>query len=955
MTRFYSLLFFAFFGFTLMAQPVTTNPVFVTQDAAPLQINFNGFQGNGAIGNIAPVYMHTGIITNQSATLTDWQFVRGNWGTADPTVLMTPLGGGNHRFIMQNGMQAFYNFPDGVEVLKMCFVFRNANGTVVGRNADGSDICVDVFDPDEFVARITTPSTQPLFVTAGQTITVNGASSQNSDMTLRVNNTQIASVTDATSISGSFNVNTYPQGLNWIYLEADNDSEIVLDSISFIRELPVVTLAPPVPLKEGINYFEDDHTRVAFKILAPFKERIYLIGDFNNWVVDPEYQLFREPNSNHWWIELTDITPGEEYAFQYLIDQTLRVGDGYAEKILDPWNDPWIPAETYPNLKPYPTGQTTGIVSVFQTNRPQYQWDETINYTRPDYRDLVIYELLVRDFTEERNWQSVIDTLGYLVNLGINAVKLMPVMEFEGNESWGYNPMYFFALDKYYGTRDKFKEFIEECHRNGIAVILDIAINHAFGQHPHVQMYFNPNVGDFGRPTPQNPWFNEIERHPFNVGFDYNHEALPVREYTDRVFKYWVEEFKIDGYRMDLSKGFTQNNTLGNVAAWNQFDQSRINIWNFYSSELWDIDPDLYIILEHFANNDEETVLANMGFMLWGNMNTPYSEAVMGFVQNSNLTGGSWQARGWSAPRLITYMESHDEERVMFRAQNFGVIAPNHNVRDLEVGLARFEAATSIFMTVPGPKMMWQFGELGYDFSINYCPDTGLIQEGCRTANKPVRWDYWDVAARQRLYKVYKAMIDLKTQYPIFRTNDFNQDVGGGGKRIRLFSPTANVVTVANFETFPINIVPGFAFTGTWYNYFTGETVNVTDVNATIPLGPGEYRVFLDFQTTTPDLTVGLEEIIGQVKNISHRVFPNPTADQFTLEYFLTEPGQVTIELFNITGERVAVLANGMHAPGEHIIQWSRNKSNAGTLPAGTYIYRIVTNNDFQTGKVMIK
>jgi 1,4-alpha-glucan branching enzyme len=954
MNRIYAILSFIFLGLGIVAQPVITNPAFVTTESAPITITFNGNQGNGAIGNIVPVYMHTGVITNQSTSPTDWQFVQGNWGTADFSVIMSPAGNGIHNFTMQNGIQAFYGYPDGVSVEKMCFVFRNANGTVVGRNADGSDICVPVFQPGEFVAAITSPATQPLLVADGATINVSGAASENADLIFRVNDEVIATEDNATSITTSFNVDDYPAGLNWIYLEADNGDEVVLDSIAYVLEVPVVELDPTFPLEDGITYFEGEDNRVAFQIHAPFKERIYLIGDFNNWTPSPEYQMFKRPGQPKYWIELDDVTPQEEYAFQYLIDGSLRVGDGYSEKILDPWNDPWISEETYPNLKPYPTGQTTGIVSVFQTGQVPYEWDETIDYTRPDYRDLVIYELLVRDFTEERNWQSVIDTLGYLINLGVNAIELLPVMEFEGNESWGYNPMYFFALDKYYGTKEKFKEFIEECHRNGIAVILDIAINHAFGQHPFVQMYFNPNAGDFGRPTPENPWFNEIERHPFNVGFDFNHEAQVTRDYTDRVFKYWVEEYKIDGYRMDLSKGFTQVNTLGNVAAWNQYDQSRINIWNFYGNSLWDVDPDLYIILEHFGNNDEETVLANMGFMLWGDMNSPYSEAAMGYVGNSNVTWGSYQARGWNNPKLVTYIESHDEERVIFRTNNFGNQVAGHNTRDIEVGAARFEAATAIHTTVPGPKMLWQFGELGYDYSINHCPD-GTIQEGCRTANKPLVWHYWEEAARQKLYKVNKALYELKTEHEVFRTTDFNQDVAGGGKRVMLYSPNANVVTVANFEMFAIDIVPGFPYAGTWYNYFTGETVQVNDVNATINLGPGEYRVFLDFETETPDITVGIEDLVFTRDKISHRVYPNPTAGDLTLDYFLPEAGQVTVEVFNLTGERVALLKDGFHPAGEHQIIWNTNKAQAGSLPSGAYIYRIASNFDFQTGKFIVK
>ncbi|NOZ04318.1 MAG: hypothetical protein GXO92_06915 [FCB group bacterium] len=101
----------------------------------------------------------------------------------------------------------------------------------------------------------------------------------------------------------------------------------------------------------------------------------------------------------------------------------------------------------------------------------------------------MIYELLVRDFIDRHDYQTLIDTLDYLEKLGINAIELMPINEFEGNSSWGYNPSFYFAPDKYYGTRQDLKLFIDECHRRGIAVIMDIVLNHTYGQSPLVSGY----------------------------------------------------------------------------------------------------------------------------------------------------------------------------------------------------------------------------------------------------------------------------------------------------------------------------------------------------------------------------------------------------------------------------------------------------------------------------------
>ena len=110
---------------------------------------------------------------------------------------------------------------------------------------------------------------------------------------------------------------------------------------------------------------------------------------------------------------------------------------------------------------------------------------------RPDQRDLVIYELLIRDFSYRSDYQTVIDSLPHLKKLGINAIELMPIIEFDGLSSWGYAPTFFFACEKYYGPEEKLKELIDSCHSNGIAVIMDIVFNHAFQPNPWLRLYYD--------------------------------------------------------------------------------------------------------------------------------------------------------------------------------------------------------------------------------------------------------------------------------------------------------------------------------------------------------------------------------------------------------------------------------------------------------------------------------
>ena len=338
-------------------------------------------------------------------------------------------------------------------------------------------------------------------------------------------------------------------------------------------------------------------------------------------------------------------------------------------------------------------------MSVFQTAQPEYTW-AIPEFTPPAVEDLVVYELLVRDFLAARNYQTLLDTLSYLKALGINAIEFMPVMEFEGNESWGYNPSFFIALDKYYGTREAFKIFIDSCHANGIAVILDIAMNHAFGQSPLAQMWWDPLAN---APAANSPYFNTVPKHDYNVGYDFNHESEATRNMRNIIFSYWLQEFNVDGYRFDLSKGYTQTNTLGDVGLWGQYDATRIAIWKDIADVLYTVEEDAILILEHFAVNTEEEELSDYGFLLWGNSNYNYAQGTMGYT-GSDINWMSYVARGWSDPHVMGYMESHDEERLMYKNISFGNSGnPDYNVKYLPVALSRMELAGAFFFTIPGP------------------------------------------------------------------------------------------------------------------------------------------------------------------------------------------------------------------------------------------------------------
>jgi len=656
----------------------------------------------------------------------------------------------------------------------------------------------------------------------------------------------------------------------------------------------------PEGITEGINYVDDNS--VSFLLYAPGKKHVHLIGDFNNWKKDNDFQLYKD--GSYWWFTLTGLEKAKEYGFQYVIDNSFKTGDAYAEKVLDPQYDQEIPVSVYPYLKPYPI-ETEGIVSVFQTGKSEYNW-KIKNFQAPPKEDLVIYELLIRDFTKEGTIKAVQDKLDYLEALGVNAIELMPIQEFDGNDSWGYNPSYFFATDKAYGTPTDYKAFIDEAHRRGIAVILDVVFNHATGQHPFAQLYWEGNA-----PAENNPWMNVTAPHYISFFNDFNHEYKGTRDYFKRVLTYWSEEYKVDGFRFDFTKGFTQKVSHSDATV-SAYDASRIAILKDYNAHIKNIKPDAYVILEHFCDQKEEKELAEAGMMLWNNLNDAYAESDMGWKGNrTDLTAGSYTSRGWDIPALITYSESHDEERLMYKMQEYG----NGSMKtDKALRLKRAALGSAFLFCTPGPKLIWQFGELGYDISI---------EENGRTGKKPVLWEYAEDEQRKELYDVYSTLINFRTDNPklfsapsvvAMQTAATNWE---NGRSIRLQSEDKDLVLLGNFTETAIEMEAGFTAEGTWKELFSDEILTITEgtKNRKISLLPHSYKLFTTEKGVTSNISLSIQEPF----NWSY----DPTSGNLSIQSSLPVE---QIRICNLNGVYVGIWENTDHcnlhllAPGMYIV-----------------------------------
>jgi len=954
MKKFLLALFASVTCIVIQAQLLSWTPAFPTENnaAQTLIITLDASKGNNGLLNYTPgdVYVHTGVITNLSVSATDWKYVKFNQNFNQPNAQLqaTSLGNNKWSFTITGSLKTYYGVPAGETIQKIAILFRSGDGAKKQANTDGSDMYIPIYNAN-LAVRIDQPFSQPYFTRiaepqnwiTGTNFSITANANKVSTLKLYHNNVLIATAASTQTITGSSTVTAI--GNQQIVAEANDGATTRFDTFNIFAAPPASPVAPlPAGVRDGINY-EAGNTSAILVLHAPNKKIATVIGEFNNWIEGNNYIMNQTPDGKKFWLRITGLVPSTEYAYQYKVDDSIKVADPYSEKILDPFNDQFINANTYPNLKPYPAGQS-GIVSILQTASPGYTWAVN-NFSRPDKRGLIVYELLLRDFVATHNWKTLTDTLSHLKTLGINAIELLPFNEFEGNESWGYNPNFYFAPDKYYGTKNDLKSFIDTCHKNGIAVIMDIALNHSFGSSPMVQLYFDKQNN---RPSANSPWFNPAPKHAFNVGYDMNHESLDTRYFTSRVVEHWLQEYKIDGFRFDLSKGFTQKQTCDaagnncNVNAWGVYDASRVAIWKRYYDSVQTKSPNAYAILEHFAENAEEKELADYGMMFWGNANYNYTEAAMGYVNNSNFEYGIYTVRTWTKPHLITYMESHDEERIVYKNLNFGNnSSSSYNIRNIDIALNRAALDAAFFLTIPGPKMIWQFGELGYDYSINHCLD-GSINNNCRLANKPIRWDYKTNANRKQLYDIYSKLINLRF-HPWYKDafvgGTIEHSLAGAYKTIKVNADTSRLVVIGNFDVNATSGTVTFPTAGIWFDYLNGSSFTATGAAQSINLQPGEYHVYLN-RNVNSNIVTPVTNIPNTGNKLEAKLFPNPALSILNIEMYLPESGAVSVDLLNSTGQFISGLHQSFLPKGKQQFTINKNKLN---IAAGNYYIRIKT------------
>ncbi len=898
-----------------LAAQVTTSPAFITKGYDDeITIIFNPNEGSKGMADATACYAHTGVITDKSNG--QWKYAP-TWRGGEDKYKMTKQGN-NWVLKITPNMYSYYGCSPDEQILKLAFVFNDGpNGSKEGKTAEFGDIFIDLVDEGLF-AKIASPATD-LLISEGEKVTFECASSETAGLSLAINGNIVK---EASGTALTYEHEFTAGGDYKVVFTASANGETKTDE----RAITVMktTEQKARPIEDMGIHFSDDNTSVTLVTYAASKtapaKAVYVVGDFNDWTISGQYQMYRD--GNYFWLTINNLVPGEDYAFQYWViradGQMKKLSDLYSTELLHP-DDKYEPAKVNPDLREYPE-KGDSYVTVIRPGKKAYAWsDATLNFKRPNKNNLVIYEMWVYDWSPDRSIPAVQLRLDYLQNLGVNAIELMPLCEFDGNYNWGYSPNHYFAPDKAYGSEQQIKEFIDACHKRGIAVIVDMVFNHATGLNPMNKLY------PYGAELAQNPWFNTDPPHGDNVYEDWNHDFPETKNMFRRSLQYWLNEYKVDGFRMDLSHGLCGTT----------FD--RLDHIRDYYKAVQEASAGAYFILEHWGDqsNSDRTTLINEGMLCWDNTNNAYSQTAMGWLKDGDSFSNA------NRDGYVTYCESHDEERNFYKALVWGVdILKN----DTEARVNRVPMNMAFNVLLNGPHMIWQWNELGYEFSINSTKggknDHTNNDNRCSKKEQPEKMGWFKDPVRMASYRKVAQLIQLRTKLApqVFEGNHTSTKIGSGQKirTIAWGTGVDAIYVVGNFsatETLSAELPAG-----TWYDYYAQKKHSGTSVS----LAPGELAIFTAKQFALPvvpeeyefPIYDGLENI--STTNTTFNVYPSITYGEVYV------PENSNVQVYNLSGQCI------LQTQKTNIVDLTE-------MPQGMYIFRIQQGSNIGTTKVIRK
>jgi hypothetical protein len=272
----------------------------------------------------------------------------------------------------------------------------------------------------------------------------------------------------------------------------------------------------------------------------------------------------------------------------------------------------------------------------------------------------------------------------------------------------------------------------------------------------------------------------------------------------------------------------------------------------------------------------------------------------------------------------------------MYTIKQTGLSNGDYNVKNQTTALKRIELNSVFNIPLPGPKMIWQFGERGYDQSINRC-ENGTVSTDCRLSPKPSYWQYLNNPDRTDLFQVMAKLNDLKQTYPEFSPESFSYDLTSAVKWYRLTNGSNHVLSVGNFDIVQNTANVTFPKTGKWYEFFTGDSIEINIASQSIPLSPGEYRLYSTRKFDDPHVVTENREITNLSGEI--RIYPNPARSEINI----SSPENITeVQVYSVSGKQILNQKQG---------SVNQVKLNIEGFSTGMYLLKVVRDKHVSTVK----
>jgi 1,4-alpha-glucan branching enzyme len=454
-------------------------------------------------------------------------------------------------------------------------------------------------------------------------------------------------------------------------------------------------------------------------------------------------------------------------------------------------------------IDPFAREYAIGKLSAFTLGYTPYSWSAAEqNWKTPALHDLILYELNLAEFSG--SLEGGIDRLGYLADLGVNTLSLMPVNNVSLEVDWGYLPLGFFGVDERFGRRDDFQRFVDAAHQHGLAVIVDAVYGHTGGDFPYADLYRrlgyneNPFMGPFAK-----DYFNDL-----GVSTDFN-RAL-TRDFFYSVNLHWLSTYHIDGFRYDCVPNYWDG-ALGAgyanlVFNTHEYVKSSIaSLPRFHAPEgsrLIQIAEQLEAPEQILEQSYSNAAWQNASFGAASDCargipgaieNLGHRLGALGYIEQTTQNGETF------AKLPLQYIENHDHSRFVCE---FGLRYRDWNPLFAEGDRSqwyRLQPYLIALLAAKGIPMLWQGQEFGENYFV---PDSGL---GRVLLLRPLRWDYFYDAAGKSLVVLTRSLLSLRKNCPELRRgshyfhNDYERYLSRGILLFQRDSEDAISLIAVNF------------------------------------------------------------------------------------------------------------------------------------------------------------